>query len=112
MKTFSVTVKKGAETCRIECRKGALRALSKKLGGRQAFVFTDENVLRLYGRAIARALPSVPVMAMRAGEEYKTPQTLFDLLEKMAQAALRRDAVLIAVGGGVVGDIGGLAAGR
>ncbi len=110
MRTFSVTAKGSAEKCRIVCRARALSQLKEAVGGRSAIVFTDENVLRLYGRAIRRALPDVPVYAMRAGENFKNPQTLFDLLQKMAEAGLKRNSVLVALGGGVVGDIGGLAA--
>ena len=47
---------------------------------------------------------------MPAGEENKTFQSLYAILEKMAAAGLHRNSRLFAVGGGVVGDIGGLAA--
>ncbi len=110
MRSFSVTAKGSVEKCRILCRARVLSGLKEKIGGRRAFVFTDENVLGLYGKAIKRALPDVPVYAMKAGENFKTPQTLFDLLGKMAEAKLNRTSVLVALGGGVVGDVGGLAA--
>ena len=110
MRTFSVTAKGSAERCRIVCRARALSGLKEAVGGRKAFVFTDENVLGLYGKAIRRALPEAFVYAMKAGENFKTPQTLFDLLGKMAEAKLNRASLLVALGGGVVGDVGGLAA--
>ncbi len=103
-------MKKSAEKYRVECRKHAFSALKHAIGGRRALLFTDSNVLALYGRAIHRALPGVPVYAMEAGEEHKTPQTLFALLQEMAGAGLNRASVLAVLGGGVVGDVGGLAA--
>ncbi len=74
------------------------------------FIFTDTNVLALYGEKIAKKFPSAPVWAMPAGEEHKTEETLFRLLEKMKEAELRRGSTLVCVGGGVAGDLGGLAA--
>lgn len=71
---------------------------------RQTFLFTDENVLKLYGNF------HLPYYAMPAGEKYKTKETLFALLERMAGEGLLRSAQLICLGGGVVTDVGGLAA--
>ena len=100
------------ETSRVICRKGVLRsALPEELKSYgEVFVFTDENVLKLYAKKIKKYLGEVPVWAMPAGEENKTPQTLFALLGTMASAGLHRNACLVCLGGGVVGDIGGLAA--
>jgi 3-dehydroquinate synthase len=102
MKEFRIT---GSETQNsiVLCGDGALD------GATGDFVFTDGNVLRLYKDWIAETFPGRPVYAMPAGEEYKTPQTLFALLERMAGAGLTRKSTLVCLGGGVVGDIGGLA---
>lgn len=95
----------------ILCKKNILkRELPALVQGRSAFVFTDENVLALYGRQLKKYLLEVPVFAMPAGEGNKTAETLFALLKKMAEAGLNRKSVLVALGGGVVGDVGGLAA--
>ncbi|MDE6410965.1 MAG: 3-dehydroquinate synthase [Clostridia bacterium] len=74
------------------------------------FVFTDTNVYALYKNQIAERFPNVPVFAMPAGEEHKTKETLFSLLAEMKRAELTRGNTLVCLGGGVVGDIGGLAA--
>lgn len=73
-------------------------------------VFTDENVFSLYGNRIRRVLGDVSIHVMSAGEEYKTERTLLALLSDMAKTGLKRTDCLIAIGGGVVGDVGGLAA--
>lgn len=77
---------------------------------RADFVFTDSNVFALYEREIKEKFPNAPVFAMPAGEENKTKETLFELLGEMKRAELTRGDTLVCVGGGVVGDIGGLAA--
>ncbi len=113
MRTFHLKYRGAAEECTVVCRRNVLSAeLAAMAHGADGglFVFTDSNVLALYGGKLKRHLPGVPVFAMRAGEENKTAETLFDLLRAMAEAGLRRNSVLVALGGGVVGDVGGLAA--
>lgn len=106
MKTIRIRTQRDSEESVVVCRSDALKQLK---GG--SFVFTDDNVYPLYRALIARYLPNVPVYAMPAGEEHKTPETLFALLAAMARAGLHRGDTLVCVGGGVVGDVGGLAAG-
>lgn len=86
----------------------AFAFLQERLVGRNAFLFTDEGVLSHY-RAQTDEL-GLPCFAMPAGEAHKTQETLFSLLGAMSAASLGRDGVLVALGGGVVGDVGGLAA--
>lgn len=104
-RSFRIQSAPRAEESVIVCRSNAL----KELNGEGSFVFTDENVYSLYGEILERYFPSVPVYAMPAGEEHKTCETLFGLLRAMAEAGLNRRSTLVCVGGGVVGDIGGLA---
>lgn len=113
MKTVRIRVRGGAATSTVFCRKHALKALQAshpELQTAGALIFTDTNVFSLYKGTIGRTLGGLPVFAMPAGEEHKTEKTLFSLLTAMKEAGLRRNSTLIALGGGVVGDIGGLAA--
>lgn len=80
---------------------GSIRLLQEK---RKCFLFTDENLLELYGNF------SLPYYAMPAGEDHKDAETLFALLNAMARAHILRSDLLICMGGGVVTDVGGLAA--
>ena len=91
----------------IVCAKDALRESACR--GR-AMVFTDSNVYALYRDTIERYFSGAPVHVMPAGEEHKTQDTLFALLGAMAAAELHRGDTLVCVGGGVTGDVGGLAA--
>lgn len=97
------------ETCTVILQENALAHLAKYVGT-SPFYLTDENVFRLYGAQIEKALPTAQGYTMSAGEAFKTPETLFKLLEAMAGAGLTKRSALVAVGGGVVGDLGGLAA--
>lgn len=69
-----------------------------------AFSVTDSNVARLYPELTSGAY------VIPAGEKSKTPDTLFKILAAMRAAGVKRGDVIAAVGGGVVGDVTGLAA--
>lgn len=80
------------------------------LQGQQSFVVTDSNVYALYQGWFKTWFDGVEIFVLDAGEVNKNFQSLYRILEQMTGAGLRRNARLFAVGGGVVGDIGGLAA--
>ena len=67
-------------------------------------IVTDTNVKRLYPEVLKNAF------AISAGERNKNQNTLFDILRAMHEAGLNRTSRIAAVGGGVVGDVTGLAA--
>lgn len=78
--------------------------------GQKNFVVTDSNVKNLYEKWFETHFPNTEIFVLPAGEEHKTFSSLNAILEKMAGAGLHRSSRVFAVGGGVVGDIGGLAA--
>ena len=74
------------------------------------FVVTDEQVYALYRELFDEYFQNTEIYVLPSGEENKNFHSLTAILEKMAGAGMRRNARLFAVGGGVVGDIGGLSA--
>ena len=78
--------------------------------GVKCFVVTDSNVHALYADFFAQYFSGAEIFVLPAGEEYKNFASLQAILEKMSASGLHRKSRLFAVGGGVVGDIGGLAA--
>ena len=78
--------------------------------GQTNFVLTDENVYALYAVWFHRYFDGTEIFVLPAGEENKNFHSLQRILEKMTGAGMRRNSRLFAVGGGVIGDIGGLAA--
>ncbi|MDD7364588.1 MAG: 3-dehydroquinate synthase [Olsenella sp.] len=90
------------------------RLVRESAGGEVAAVVTDSNVGPLYAE---RALSSLAAAGYRtalvsfpAGERSKRLSTLGDVLESLAEEGLGRDDVVVALGGGVCGDMAGLAA--
>ncbi|MGI6298818.1 MAG: 3-dehydroquinate synthase [Saccharofermentanales bacterium] len=82
--------------------------------GRRAVVVTDENVAALYYQSLRQTLEAagfeVASAVIRPGEASKTMATALLLYEAFATAGLSREDLVIALGGGVVGDLAGFAA--
>ena len=77
-------------------------------------VITDSHVNPLYGGQVATALRDArlpgDVLAFPAGEWNKTRETWASLADRMLALECGRDCAVIAVGGGVVGDVAGFVA--
>ena len=77
-------------------------------------VISDSNVWPLYGESVLRSLGDSGYEAVHyilpAGEESKNPQQYISILNFLSENAITRSDLLIALGGGVVGDITGFAA--
>ncbi len=82
--------------------------------GRRACIVTDTNVAPLYAEQIAgeiAALGQKPLIyAIPAGEENKTLDQIRALLRVLVENHFDRSSYLVALGGGVVGDMTGFAA--
>ena len=91
---------------------GEVRAEVVRLAaaGRKIAVLTDENVAAAQGAALAAMFGDAPVLVVQAGETAKSLDGLERVLDFLAERRLGRDGVLFAVGGGVIGDLGGFAA--
>ena len=102
---------------------GALRRLVQDLAsGRLAtgwipahtVVVADATVARLYGRALVTSLAGQGLRAtlldFPAGEIHKTRESKARLEDRLARLAFGRDGVIVALGGGVTGDLAGFLA--
>ena len=114
----TVRVSLGARSYDILVGHGALSALGERLSGLvkrpRAFVLTDETVMRLHQArleaAVAKAGINLDWRAVPSGEQTKTFAQLEGVLDWLLAGGADRGDVLIAFGGGVIGDMGGLAA--
>ena len=75
---------------------------------------TDSNVAELYGKTLLQdleeALSEVRMIAFPAGEQSKTREIKSFIEDRMLESGFGRDSSVIALGGGVVGDIAGFVA--
>ena len=80
----------------------------------RAAVLTDDTVDGLYGERVAASLAAAGVqtvkLAVPAGERSKTPETLTAVLNFLAENRLCRSDLIVALGGGMAGDLAGFAA--
>jgi 3-dehydroquinate synthase len=106
-KTYDIFVGRGL-------RNDLLTYLNPIVKSKNVFVITDSNVFPLYFEEIRSVLQEggyqVFHTILPAGEEHKNMQTVLSIYEKMATAKIRRSDLVIALGGGVVGDIAGFCA--
>jgi 3-dehydroquinate synthase len=113
-----VVVPLGARAYPIHINAGLLSNAAPLLGplaprGRLAVV-TDENVARLYLPAFARGLAAaglaVDEIVLPPGEATKDWTTLARVTERLLQLGVERGDAVVALGGGVIGDLTGFAA--
>ena len=91
------------------------RAVSETLEPNVGAILTDSNVGPLHAAHLQRALEDAgwrvaDVVEIRAGERSKSLAVYAELAGRLARSGLRRDGTLFALGGGVVGDLGGFVA--
>lgn len=83
-------------------------------GGQRALIISDTNVAPLYAEPVKSSLESAGftclVATFTAGEERKRADTYVTLLEQAARFEMTRSDLIVALGGGVVGDVSGFVA--
>jgi len=78
---------------------------------RRVFVLTSSEIWALWGETFLGSFAESPiVLFLAAGEKHKTMASAEKLLRQMAAAGGDRGSLLIAFGGGIVGDVGGFVA--
>ena len=115
MKKLKVNAGKGYD---ILIEKGLIKDCGKYIvavtRARKTAIVTDSNVAPLYLEAVEKSLKEqgfeVVSYIFEAGEESKTTKTLVEIVEFLAENELTRDDLVVALGGGVCGDMAGFAA--
>jgi 3-dehydroquinate synthase len=80
-------------------------------GRQRAFVVTSPEIDRLWGARLEAGFPApLTRLMVPAGEEHKRLSTVERLVEELAGLGADRDSVLVALGGGVIGDMTGFVA--
>ncbi|WP_208249566.1 3-dehydroquinate synthase [Rhizobium sp. T1470] len=89
--------------------------IASRLKGRKAAVITDEHVAPLYLEALVQSLEAAGIasatLVLPAGEKTKSFEHLMTVCDKVLEARIERNDYVIALGGGVIGDLSGFAAG-
>ena len=106
-RTYSIRIGRG-----LLARLG-LECSSLRLGSRCA-VISDRNVARLYGKSAVESLASAGLesilVTVPAGETAKSLRSVEECYDQLAKHRLERKSFIVALGGGVVGDLAGFVA--
>lgn len=111
----TITVELGQRSYPIVIGTGLLGGgfdLEQHLAGSDCLIVSNTTVAPLYLDELAATLgkSSVESISLPDGEAFKTVQTATTVLDKLVAARASRDTTVVALGGGVVGDIAGFAA--
>lgn len=112
----TIRIRSSAGVYEVHCARGVIakaRSLISRLGDSTGtFVLSSPRVWRTCGREVARALGIAPRRAILFDdrEAAKRLAAVEGIASKLVRAGADRHCVVIAVGGGVVGDVAGFAA--
>jgi 3-dehydroquinate synthase len=86
--------------------------LERHVRGRDVLVLTNEVIAPIYLAPVQTLLGDrrVETVVLPDGEAHKTMATLQTVLDRLVASRFSRDGTLLALGGGVIGDLGGFAA--
>lgn len=102
----------------IIIEKGLINRVSEEIRkvykGKKIFIITDDNVNKYYGDKISNELKGsdfeVKLLSLKPGEETKNFNTLPIVYNELLDFNLTRSDLIIALGGGVIGDLAGFVA--
>jgi 3-dehydroquinate synthase len=114
----SIQLKTPTASYEITIGSGLIKTLPRRLArlknGKpfRTFLVTSPEIWALWGKQVGAAFgkEQPTVLFLPAGEKHKRLRTVESLLEQLAAAGADRDALLVAFGGGVVGDVTGFLA--
>ena len=119
-KTIQIKTLRQPSVYKIDIGAGSLSELGQRLEGslgrgkRRVAVISNPKVYGLYGERVIKSLEaagsSVFVWKMKDGERFKDLRSLESALKFLGDSRIGRTDVVIALGGGVVGDLAGFAA--
>jgi 3-dehydroquinate synthase len=110
-----LTVELGARRYPIRIGPGLLEdaeMLAALVPGRHALIVTDSNVAPHYLAPLQHALAdkTIAVFTLPPGEREKNLSRFAEVIDTLARLGAHRDATVVALGGGVVGDLAGFVA--
>src|SRR5215475_5914968 len=120
MQTIKVRIPAAPASYEIKVSAGLLRDLGGYIRaavgskGRRAALISNRTVFGLFGRPVVESLREAsfdaPCWLMPEGERHKSLRSFAQVLEFLSKSRLERNDCVVALGGGVVGDLAGFAA--
>ena len=108
---MTININLGEDSYDIIVERGSLENAGKHLNlNRRVLVVTDTGVPAEYAKAVAAQCKNGVICTVQQGEESKSLEVFGKLLQTMLDNGFSRKDCVVAVGGGVVGDLSGFAA--
>nr|BAL54959.1 3-dehydroquinate synthase [uncultured Chloroflexota bacterium]BAL57209.1 3-dehydroquinate synthase [uncultured Chloroflexota bacterium] len=111
---LSVPPTSSAQAIPLYLGDGLLETLLPELlegeGFSAVFIVTNETLAPLYGNRLAERVKGARLLVVPDGERFKTLETAASLYQQLLEAGADRKSVLVALGGGVIGDLTGFVA--
>ena len=108
---MKLTVKTSMGDYNIVIERGAINSLSEYCNtDKKALIVTDSGVPFEYAEAVSKQFKNNIIKVIPQGEKSKSFETYKELLEVLNENAFTRADCIVAVGGGVVGDLSGFTA--
>jgi len=106
-----IPVKTAQGSYDIVLLRGVLAEAGKHLSlNRKVLIVTDSGVPQSYAQTLASSCKAPKIFTLPAGEQSKNIDTYTQILKALVEAGFTRTDCVVAVGGGVVGDLAGFAA--
>lgn len=114
MSMQKIRINLGSRSYDIEINAGNLLKTDFSRFGTRYMIVTDSNVRKLYGKDLKKSLREqgleAELLEFPAGEQSKIPEAAIYLGRELARKEFDRDSTVLALGGGVVGDLAGYVA--
>jgi 3-dehydroquinate synthase len=115
---IKVRTNRDADSYTVEIRAGIIgevgSVLKSRLSAEKVALLTNDKVHSLYGDSLTGSLKKAgldsTLILVRDGERYKNVRTYDHVIDSLVAARADRHTFLVALGGGVIGDLGGFAA--
>lgn len=108
---MNIRVNLGEHSYDIIFKRGCLKNCASLLNlGRKVFIVTDSGVPEIYAKTVLAQCSDGYIYTVPKGEGSKSIETFKELLTKMLELGFSRKDCVVAVGGGVVGDLAGFTA--
>ncbi len=108
---MTIHINLGKDSYDIIVQRGILANAKEQLNlNRRVLIVTDSGVPKKYAKTVAEQCKESVICTVEMGEASKSLQAFEKLLQTMLQHGFSRKDCVVAVGGGVVGDLSGFAA--
>ncbi len=109
MKTINIPIKDNSYNVYI--KRGLLLDISRYFDvNRQIVIITDDFIPKIYLNTIKEQMSNPTIFEVPQGEESKSMEIAYSIIEEMIISKITRKCLILALGGGVIGDLAGFIA--